>query len=306
MTIQKPGFIKKTIVIALLVIVIFRNIGLSSPKATTPGKTILTKNTANKHNSPTSQPTSKATTSQENKQCNQEIQGKIDKILSQLEEKGKEIKTLKAKLIHQIYQIIPDDKQKKVGYLLFKAANTDNTADTSNAADEKKNAKFMVHFHTIIHDDMEFKRNEWYCFDGKWLREIRESTKMVIDRQIRLPEEEKSPFKLGKGPFPLPFGQSKEDILDNFKITLEETDTPNSDKIKLEPKKGTDFDRKYKYIRLWIDRTLKLPVKIEALDRHSNLITTVFEDIKINEKIPDSKLWLDIPKGYSYQKELLE
>ncbi len=221
----------------------------------------------------------------------------IDKILTKLENAGKKIKTIQANIEHQLYQIIPDDRQTKIGYIRFQAGN------------DKHNPKFMVHFHTLIHDDLKLKRKEWFCFDGHWLREIREQTKTVIDREIIAPDEKINPFKLGEGPFPLPFGQNKKTILENFNVKIAKPnpkDPPNTTHLILHPKKGCEFYKKYKQIEFWIDKKINLPIKISALDRHSNLIMTKFSDIKINLELKPTDLWIKIPQGYAYQKEPLE
>ena len=217
-------------------------------------------------------------------------------ILDKLEKAGSEIKNLQAKVKHELYQMIPDDRQTKLGVIRYKAAS------------DGKNAKFMISFDTLIHDNLKLKRREWFCFDGHWLREIRSQTKTVIDREIIAPDEKIDPFKLGQGPFPLPFGQKKQEILDNFTVILAakaKNDPKHTSHLILIPKAKSKFKKKYKKIEFWIDKTLNLPVKVSAFDRHSNQITAWFSDIKINKGLTDSQLWIAIPKGYAYQKEPL-
>ncbi len=217
-------------------------------------------------------------------------------ILDRLEKAGKKIKDLQANVRHELYQMIPDDRQTKLGLIRYRAANG------------KSNAKFMIFFDTLIHDNLKLHRKEWFCFDGHWLREIRQQTKTVIDREIVAPDEKIDPFKLGEGPFPLPFGQSKEKILKNFDVKLKparKDDPPNTSHLVLTPKPESRFRKKYKKLEFWIDNKLNLPIKVLALDRHSNQITAWFSKIKINKGIKDDKLWVPIPKGYAYQKEPL-
>ncbi len=221
---------------------------------------------------------------------------KIITILDKLEKAGTNIKTLQANVKHELYQMIPDDRQTKLGFIRY-------IASIGN-----KNARFMIFFDTLIHDNLKLHRKEYFCFDGHWLREIRQQTKTVIDREIVAPNEKINPFKLGEGPFPLPFGQKRQEILENFQVKLvpsAKQDSENTQHLILIPKPKSKFNKKYKKIEFRIDNKLNLPVKIVALDRHSNQITVYFSNIKINTKLKDNQLWVPIPEGYAYQKESL-
>jgi outer membrane lipoprotein-sorting protein len=227
----------------------------------------------------------------------QPITPQVDQILTRLEKAGDAIKDLQAGVHHELYQIIPDDRQTKLGFIRFRAAAG------------KNDARFMISFDTLIHEDLKLRQKEWFCFNGKWFREIREQTKTAIDREVVAPDEKVDPFKLGEGPFPLPFGQKKADILKNFNVTWvkpEKIDPPATDHLILIPKPESRYVKKYEKLEFWVDQKLNLPIRIGSRDRHSNIITVNFKDIKINTGIPDNQLWIEIPEGYGYQKEPLE
>ncbi|MFA5864289.1 MAG: hypothetical protein WC975_06335 [Phycisphaerae bacterium] len=225
------------------------------------------------------------------------ISPQVDTILDRLEKAGDAIKDLGANVNHELYQIIPDDRQVKRGLIRYRAA--------ANG----KNARFMIYFDTLIHEDLKINQKEWFCFDGRWLREIREQTRTAIDREVVAPDEKVDPFKLGEGPFPLPFGQKKADILRNFNVTWvkpEQTDPPASDHLILIPKPQTKFTKRYEKLEFWVDKKLNLPARIVSRDRHSNIITANFKDLKTNTGIPNNQLWIDVPKDYGHQVEPLE
>jgi hypothetical protein len=234
---------------------------------------------------PATQPTSKPATDP-----------KVEAILDRLEKAGDNIKDLKAKVQHELYQIIPDDRQIKLGMLAYRAAVGD------------QDAKFMIHFDTMIHDELKLLKKEWFCFDGKWFREIREQTRGVIDREVVAPGEKFDPFKLGEGPFPLPFGQKKAEILKEFKVTLippTKDDPAKTDHLLMIPLETGKFHKKYKQVEFWVDQKGALPVKMVSEDRHSNIITATFKDIELNTNIPDEVLWVPAPPDYSYTREPL-
>ena len=133
---------------------------------------------------------------------------RVDRILDRLEEKGQAIKGLGCKLTYKYVTVEPvEDAQVKEGELLF-------------AVDEP-NSKFLIHFTKMLAEGVAIDRQEYFLFDGEWLIERNDKARTVIKRQIVRPGEKVDPFKLGKGPFPLPFGQKREDILRNFKVTAE-------------------------------------------------------------------------------------
>jgi outer membrane lipoprotein-sorting protein len=221
---------------------------------------------------------------------------KVDAILDRLEKEGKDIKDLTANVNQELYQIIPDDRQTKRGVVRYRAAR--------NGQDPK----FMIYFDTLIHDDLKLNQKEWFCFDGKWFREIREQTKGAIDREVVADGEKFDAFKLGEGPFPLPFGQKKSEILKEFDVTLAaraKDDPADTDHLVMVPKKNGKFVKKYKKLEFWVERKDSLPVRVVSHDTHSNIITANFSEIKINTGIADRELWIDVPGDYSYTKEKL-
>jgi len=222
----------------------------------------------------------------------------VEAILDRMEKAGNGVKDLQACLTQENYQIIPDVRTTKLGVIRYRAGQ--------GAA---KPSRFMVFYDTTIEDDLKLRQKEWVWFDGRWLREVRERTRAVIDRELVAPDEKVDPYKLGDGPFPLPFGQKKADIQKNFNVSLaaaDKGDPANSDHLILIPKPGSKHVKKHERLDFWIDRKLNLPTRIVDRDRHSTVITVNFKDIKINAGIADSLLWVEAPdKDYSYTKEPL-
>ena len=217
---------------------------------------------------------------------------KVDAVLDRLENAGKGIKDLTAKVSHELYQIIPDDRQTKSGIIRYRSAQNG------------QEPKFMIHFDTLVHDDLKLNQKEWFCFDGKWFREIREHTRSAIDREVVAADEKFDAFKLGEGPF----GQKKSEILKEFDVTsakADRDDPANTDHLILVPKKDSRFVKKYKKLEFWVERKRALPVRVVSHDTHSNVITANFNEIQINTGIPDSQLWIEVPGDYSYTKERL-
>jgi hypothetical protein len=221
---------------------------------------------------------------------------KVDQILDRLEEKGQAIKGLACKLTYRYVVVEPvEDAQTKEGELIFAVG--------------EPNAKFLIRFTRMIAEGVSVERPEYFLFDGQWLTERNDKAKTVIKRQVVRPGERVDPFRLGKGPFPLPFGQKREDILRNFKIAVvpfELGDPRNSEHLHCVPLANTDLAAKYSRVELYLDRNLDLPVRI-VTERLSdgNRIEVDFKDIDTNEAPAQSRFQIDVPEGFEVTQEPL-
>ena len=161
---------------------------------------------------------------------------------------------------------------------------------------EKEPAKFRIHFDNLQQDDgPRFKNVVDYVFDGSWLTVRKERTKQFIRYQVAPPGENVNALQLGKGPFPVPFGQKAETVLDFFEVSTrkpEKTDPPQTDYIKLVTRQRQQAEMSVKWIELWV-RPDGLPVRIVTEDRSENLTTVVFDKIKTPKEFP--KATFDLP-----------
>jgi outer membrane lipoprotein-sorting protein len=116
--------------------------------------------------------------------------------------------------------------------------------------------------------------------------------------------EKKNVFKLGEGPFPVPFGQKKKDITDTFTIKLiKDPKDPlgkTTDHLECTPRPNTDLAKRYGKVQFWISRENDLPVKVKTIDKQDNeqSITAIFTDLEINKSLPGSKLGLPALPDY--------
>ena len=251
---------------------------------------------------PTSRPAERATTqpaaSQPASQPAKSSSGdpKVDRILDRLEEKGQAIKGLGCKLTYKYVTVEPvEDAQVKEGELLFAVG--------------EPNARFLIHFTGMLAEGVAIERHEYFLFDGEWLIERNDKARTVIRRQIVRPGEKVDPFKLGKGPFPLPFGQKREDILSNFKVTAEKFevgDVRNSEHLHCVPLPNTELAAKYSRVEMFIDKDLELPTRIvtERL-ADGNRIEVDFKEVDTKEAPAMSRFRIDVPAGFEVTEEPL-
>lgn len=222
---------------------------------------------------------------------------KVDQLLDRLESKGKAIKGLSCKLEYRHVTVDPvEDVTTKEGELLF--------------ARGEPNSKFLVHFSKLRAAGVVRDVGEHFAFDGQWLIERNDKSKTIIKREVAKLGETKDPFEIGKGPFPLPFGQKREDMLSQFKIEIADFtlgDPRNTDHLHCVPIPNTHLATKYKRVEIFIDRNLELPVRIvtERVDDDSR-IEVDFKDVDISAAPAGSRFKLDEPKDFTVSVEPLD
>ncbi len=220
----------------------------------------------------------------------------VDEILDRLEVKGEAIKGLGCELTYKYVTVEPvQDEQRKEGELLFVRA--------------EPNSKFLIHFTKMIADGIVTRRGEYFLFDGEWLTERNDKARTITKRQIVRKGERVDPFKLGKGPFPLPFGQKREEILRNFKVTLEKFelgDPRNTHHLHCVPLPRTELARKYSRVEIYVDKRIELPVRIvtERI-KDGNRIEVDFKKIDTNEAPALSRFQIEAPDGFAVTEEPL-
>ena len=238
---------------------------------------------ANAASKPASQPTTASAP------ADGEVAPAVAAILDRLEKRGEQIDSIEAKIEYTKIDPVLDDKQEYKGLLRFKEL--------------KPNPRFFIEFDSFKQEGVIKQQKQWHVFDGRWYIEARESTKTISKNEIVRPGETVEVFKIGKGPFPLPFGQKKADILKHFTVKLVPPatgDPPECDHLECTPRPGTEMAAKYDTVHFFIDRKLELPVRLETREKEEgNRIIATFKDVKINPGLVESQLNLPELKEYS-------
>jgi hypothetical protein len=226
----------------------------------------------------------------------------IDKILTRLE--GREVRDLKAAVSWKLQYLtdLEEDAVTKVGELWYQQ--------------QEPVSKFLVHFTKKITASRQYDLDERHMFDGRWYEVMRSETKTFERREIRREGDVGNPYKLGEGPFPVPFGQKKADILKEFEVSLlppAPDDPAQTDHLNFVPRSGTQMEETYKQVDVWIARegpNHDLPIKVHTAKKEAgklnSFITITFSDIKLNQGFSGSVFHLTPPPGYDVEEERLE
>ncbi|MGE3181008.1 MAG: outer membrane lipoprotein carrier protein LolA [Phycisphaerae bacterium] len=228
---------------------------------------------------------------------------RVDEILARLE--ARKVKDLEAKLTWEVHHVMdePDQSDIRQGKIWYK--------------DREPIAVFLVDFDKKINGRRVTNVDEKHMFDGQWYVTLREEQKIVERRQVRAPNDTRDPYRLGEGPFPVPFGQTRADILREFTVSLApsgDDDPKNTDHLVLVPKPRTPMADDYEKMHFWIQRSgdeAGLPVKVKldkfgGLGRVEQIITVTFDRPKLDRGFSDKIFVVKSPPGWEevveYQK----
>jgi len=227
----------------------------------------------------------------------------VDKILTRLE--SRQVNDLKADVSWKLRYLLDleEDAVTKRGRIWYQQ--------------QKPVAKFLVHFTQRVSSNRAHKLDERHLFDGRWYVELNSETKTLSRREIRREGETANPYRLGEGPFPLPFGQRKADILKEFEVLIvppAADDPPETDHLKLLPREGSQTGGSYQSVEVWIARTGPqhgLPVKVHTAKKDgtgkvNSFITISFENVRLNEGFSSGVFEIEAPPGYDVEEERLE
>jgi len=217
----------------------------------------------------------------------------IMKILKDLEAAGAKFPAIQADVDYLIDRMLTGETEQRTGYVKY-------LKRTATAPD-----KFRAHFDTLRMDGgRKLKSVVDWAFDGMWLTVARHRLKKIERYQVAAKGERVQPLRLSKGPFPLPFGQGVEDILEYFKVTqpdrkVSKKDPKNADYLKFTTLPARRRELSVVWIEQWIDRTTHLPVKIVAFDKSRRKTTVVFSNVKTDVRFSGSVFVIPRPRGWT-------
>lgn len=221
----------------------------------------------------------------------------VDETLDKMEARGKAAKAIEADVQYKYITPAPiegmEDTQTKFGTLLFVQTGT---------------PRFLVRFTKKVQGGTVDKTPEYYAFDGLWLTERNDRSKTVIRREIVKPGQNVDLFDLGKGPFPLPFGRSRAEMVKFFEIRLQDRGGKGQPiQMRCLPRQGTDLATRYRYVDLFVDPTLDLPTRVVCQRKiDDNRIEVSFDKVKEHETIDAGQFVVPTPAGFQLTEEPLE
>ncbi|HEX4053201.1 MAG TPA: hypothetical protein VHX86_02955 [Tepidisphaeraceae bacterium] len=218
------------------------------------------------------------------------VKSTADEILDALDARGKNLQDFSA-------SVTLTDSDNSTG---------DSTINTGTVLLQRKgedDARIRVAFTKKQLGDKIFKVDHQYTLDNGLLIERDYQAKHETRQQVLKPGQKLDLFKLGQGPFPLPLGQKREDVLKLFdvqKIDPASDDPPATVHLQLTPKAGTQFAGQFKTIDIWVDTASAMPRRIQTVDvTGTTTKTTDLTDVRINIGLSDKDFTQPpLPEGW--------
>lgn len=205
--------------------------------------------------------------------------------LDKLERRGDQIKSFQAAVVYIREQQLLGDKQTRYGSVTFHQ--------------HEGKARFSIDFATLVVDDRVIEQQRRFIFDGQWLAEAQHDRKLFIRRQVVAEGQSFNPLKIGEGPFPLPIGQKRKDVLAMFSVQViddqadqkegdvddDKPAAPSGDQkpaakpdvhLRLTPRPDAPKDSnaaRFKQVDMWFNPDTLLPTRMVTDD--GNNVTTV-------------------------------
>lgn len=136
-----------------------------------------------------------------------------DDLLLALQFADRGLKTLQSDVVFDKLNDALGDRQIRRGRLWFQ---TEGSTDAAKAP----RRKFAVHFTSLQLDDKLTNQDQHLVFDGEWFIEKNPGQKQFKKRQVVPSGQTIDPLKIGEGPFPIPIGQKRAEILKRYSAEL--------------------------------------------------------------------------------------
>jgi outer membrane lipoprotein-sorting protein len=130
-----------------------------------------------------------------------------------------------------------------------------------------------------------------YLLEDGWLTDRDYQKKLEVRRQVLQPGQKMNLLKLGEGPFPLPIGQDKTEVKKQFeasKIPPSADDPKDTVHIKLVPKPGSQFEKRFKQIDVFVDTKTGMPARIDTVEKAGTTRSTELKNVKLNTGVKDA------------------
>lgn len=219
----------------------------------------------------------------------------VDEILDALHEVGKDLRSFSANVTMHETDLISQDSSSRSGMAVYQLLG-------------EGNARFRVTFLKRTQDNLTQDQRIEYLLENGILSDRNYTRKLEVRQRVVRPGEKLNLLKLGEGPFPLPIGQPRPEVLKLFEVTklAPSKDSPaNTVQIRLTPKPGTQFDRKFKSIDASVNLDSNMPTRIDTIDANETLKRgTELTDLRLNIELTQAHFALPaLPDDWQKREE---
>ncbi len=228
-----------------------------------------------------------------------------EELLARLEDAGAGLRDFRADITFYKWDSVLERKEIRTGELIYQVRS---------GGDRSK--RFAILFTSEIIGNRKSDQKKTYVFDGSWFVEIDHDTRMFLKRQIVPPDQHYDPLKLGEGPFPLPLGQPRQEVLSRFRASL--LDKPQDEMLAryladasvegllLVPRPLTPQADEILQVEIFYDSATLLPMGLALTETNGDRKTILLRNLKRNEGIDEAKLSIEEPDPREWDIDVRE
>ena len=214
----------------------------------------------------------------------------LDALLDKLEATGDELRNFAANITYRKKDGLLNRKETRIGSIVY-------VSEPVEGLPGQQIRKFAILFDVLVVNAQRRDRSKHYVFDGRWLAEIDAQSKQFQAREIVPPGRVLDPLKLGEGPFPLPLGQNKREVLTRFIVDWADmppggmlVNLENVIGILLVPRPGTDEAREFTRVEVFYDKDSLMPIGVDAVYRNGDRKSVLLKELQHNVELDDDAL----------------
>jgi hypothetical protein len=166
-----------------------------------------------------------------------------------------------------------------------------------------------ISFDTIQQDEEAAQsRPEHYLFDGVWLTKI-DIALETVDRYQKAPVDKPvGVFDFISHNFPMVGFTDPQKLKNEFEISaLPAPEDPNQpQQLLLKVRPDSCYKNDYTQMQVWIDRKNWLPIRLTAVSVQGDFYDLRWNNLRLNEKIPDAVFQIEIPSHFHQNIHPLE
>lgn len=233
-----------------------------------------------------------------------------DDLLAALETADASISTLRADIRFDRVLVVEGDRQRREGTLYFRNGPRLHEARRLGVPPRA----FAVHFDSFLVGNRREQRPDIFIFDGEWLVEILPDERLCEKSRVVGPDEDSDPLAIGQGPFPLPIGQRRADILARYEASLLSQDDgldPEAAaylaggrhyQLRLVPRGPDAADADFTEIRIWYTERTLLPRLARAINADGDVSSVLLINLRTGEDLPPAAFDTSVPgEGWDVQ-----
>jgi len=217
-----------------------------------------------------------------------------DELLIALETADEDVRTLRCSIAHTKLFALAGDLQQRRGTLVY-------TTDPRQ--------RFSISFEQELNNDQVRSGEKIYIFDGEWLVEKDPSAREFVKTRIVRPGEAFDPLRIGEGPFPVPIGQKRDEILERFSAELAPAGAGLDDfeaqanaaesaewiQLRLTPTPLFGEETDLTEVRVWYDADDLLPRMAKTVNRIGDESLVYLYSVKKNDETAEAEFSVETP-----------